>query len=192
MRLKFLPIIFITLMGLVFFYSVPKLHASNADCIQAKIDEQNKEIAKFETEIASYKNELDKITSDKETLSSTIKELDITQKKLEADINVTLGKITQTTLKIEQLGLEINGKKSNIDNLEFAIEKSMREISENDRRTFTEYFFSGQPISYLWHHLSTIESLQKNMSSNIKDLGVAKTDLEGKKTTTESEKSKLI
>ncbi len=86
--------------------------ASYAEELQAKIDAQNAAIAKLEAEIASYKADLSKTVSAGQTLAGTIKELDLNQKKVETDIKVTLDKIKRTNLVIEQLGLQINNKKT--------------------------------------------------------------------------------
>lgn len=192
MRKYYYIVITTGFLSLLFFCSSLNVFASYADELQEKIDIQNQEIERLEEEIASYKNELNETVSTGQTLAGAVKELDINQKKLEADIKVSLDKITRTELTIEQLGLQIDGKKNTITNFESTIAKNIRNVAENDRKTFTMQLLGERSMSDAWRQLSFAETIQKKMIDDIKKLALAKTDLEGKKITTETEKNKLV
>lgn len=166
--------------------------ASYADELQAKIDAQNAAIAKLEAEIASYKADLDKTVSTGQTLSGAIKELDLTQKKVETDIKVTLDKIKRTTLVIEQLGLQIDDKKSSIKDLNSAIANGMRELESGDRVSLVVSLFQEESLSDAWRRFDAIQSVQKGLMKNIKELAGAKATLEVKKTDTEAQKKEMV
>lgn len=166
--------------------------ASYAEELQAKIDAQNAAIAKLEAEIASYKADLSKTVSAGQTLAGTIKELDLNQKKVETDIKVTLDKIKRTNLVIEQLGLQINNKKTSIKDLNKAIGSGMREIESGDHVSLIVSLLQEESLTSAWRRLDAIQSVQKGLMQNIKKLATVKATLEGEKVDTEAQKKEMV
>jgi murein DD-endopeptidase MepM/ murein hydrolase activator NlpD len=178
----------------ILFLCLPliSIYAQSADELKGKIDQSNAEIAKLEQEIANYQKQLTAVGAQANTLSNAIKKLDLTRQKLLTDIKVTEKKINSATIKIEQLGLQINDKKSTIEDNRSALNESMRALYELDRGTIVETILSNKSFSDAWQDIDNIGLFQGKIKEKVNQLAETKKGLENNRSDAEDARQELF
>lgn len=190
MRLPHLKIFLLTLALLAVVHSVAV--ADEAADIQARIDQRASDIKALEKEIAGYQTQLNTLAGQKSTLTAAIQALTITEKKLKADIAVTNEKIDATTLRIKQLSSEIGTTQETIDDNTRVIFASFRAMNEEGQHSTIEILLSSRSLGQAVDGISQLAVLEGNIRDKITELAAAKTNLEGRKKSTETAKADLL
>lgn len=179
---------------MVILLAVPGLfsYAQTVTDIQNKIADKDFDIKKLEQEIASYQIELNNLGEQKNSLNSSIKQLDITKKKLNANIAVTEKKITKTTLKIENLGQDINTKEKYITNNIKSINLGLKQINEFESGSIVVNLLSYDNFSSIWNDVDNVISVREKTRDRIKELKQIKGELEDSRKETISAKNELL
>lgn len=179
---------------MVILLAVPGLfsYAQTVTDIQNKIADKDSDIKKLEQEIASYQIELNNLGEQKNSLNSSIKQLDITKKKLNANIAVTEKKITKTTLKIENLGQDINTKEKYITNNIKSINLGLKQINEFESGSIVVNLLSYDNFSSIWNDVDNVISVREKTRDRIKELKQIKGELEDSRKETISAKNELL
>ncbi|MFA5931842.1 MAG: peptidoglycan DD-metalloendopeptidase family protein [Candidatus Paceibacterota bacterium] len=190
---KFLLILFfIFSLGFFLFSNVFSVYAQTALDIQNKINQKDADIQSLEKEIAAFQIQLDSLGQQKNSLSKTLKELDLTKKKLSADISVTQKKIDKTTLKIENLGKDINTKERHIANNINSINLGLKEINEFESGSIVENLLSYNNFSSVWNDVDSIISIREKTRDRIKELKQIKGELEDTRKEAINAKNELL
>jgi peptidoglycan hydrolase CwlO-like protein len=103
-------------------------HADSVEEIKAQIAEINKQRAALDAEIAGYQKQLNVLSGQKQTLQGAIQTLDVSRNKTATQIKEIQQKIAGATLKLSQLGLEIQDKEKSISLDQAAVAASIRAI----------------------------------------------------------------
>jgi len=166
--------------------------AQTADELQQKIDQRNKDISDLENQIKGYQGQIESLGTQANTLTATIKSLDLTQKKLAASIEITQNRIAEKNLEIQRLGLQINSKKSAINDDERIIRQSFVDLSGEDTLSVEQIFLSSKSISDVMNSLDSLTALESNIRNRVGKLNLDKTALESNKADTEKARRDLV
>lgn len=183
-KFKFLIVLFI-----LFFAT--NANASVIDELKARITDRNAKIQELEKEIVKYQNDLEEVGEEKKTLTNEVKTLDISRQKISTDIRLTQNRIDSTSLQIEELSYDIGAKKTKIGKNTEAIARTIRAINEIESDSLIEIVLSNNNLSEFLDQVETLQQFQSTMRDDVKQLTVLKDDLEDKKDKTEKKKKEL-
>ena len=166
--------------------------AALVDDLQSQINSKQQEIQKLEEQAAAYKKELQNAQSQSSTLKNQIATIDSRIKKLQNDISLTSAKIDSTSLKIEQLALDISSKQNEIDKKKDGIASMMQVLYEYDQESLMEMALTKTTFSDLLDQVHYIETIQENVYNDMLAYQDLKKGLEDTKSLTEAQKNDLI
>lgn len=176
----------------LFFLSTNLVFAqSEAERLQAQIDERNTRLEDIEKEIAQFESALKEVGAEKDTLNRAISQLNLERQKVLSDIKYTENKISNTDLEINKLALEINEAKRDIDRNEAAIGEIIRTLNANDNDSFIEVLLRNENLSEFWGEVENLETVKNTMNDQVHQLLELKTTLEGKKENETEKRSEL-
>ena len=167
--------------GILLILTSNQSYAGVIDDLQSQIAERNQRIAEIEAEIAKYEREITQTQGQAQTLSVKIRELDATRRKLEAEIRATGEKIGNANLSIQELELELEKTKKNIEERLTALADSLRQIERELSNSFFEIVLSNQSISQTLERVEETERLQSAVQDNLGQLKSFKAILENKR-----------
>jgi murein DD-endopeptidase MepM/ murein hydrolase activator NlpD len=190
---KKLRIFFFVLLLLVTGYRllVTSVSAATIDELKTQIEQRNQQIEEIEKEIIKYQAELDKNSKEADTLKNQIRQLETAKKKLLADISLTKKKIETAKLNIQELGLQIDSKKQDIDKKTSLLAEIIRNMKDRESFSVVEFILSQENLSGFYDDLAKMENLQAETGDKLDELRGLKKNLEGEKTIQEKEKRNL-
>jgi murein DD-endopeptidase MepM/ murein hydrolase activator NlpD len=166
--------------------------AQTASDLNNKIIEDNQNIAQLEQEIAQYQAQLNDIGKQKVSLNGSIKQLDLTQKKLVANIAVTQNKIDQTTIKIKNLGSQIDVKQNSIEGDSSAIASEIKNTNEFEQKNLLETLLSDNDFTSVWNDIDNMVAVREKIREMVVQLKQIKGELEDTKKQTVDAKNELV
>lgn len=166
-------------------------HADSVEEIKAQIAEINKQRAALDAEIAGYQKQLNVLSGQKQTLQGAIQTLDVSRNKTAAQIKEIQQKITGATLKLSQLGLEIQDKEQSISLDQAAIAASIRAIDKTDDASLIEQLLSSTNLADAWIRVDNLSSLNLALSEHRAALAESKTVLKSQHEAVASTKTEL-
>lgn len=161
------------------------------DSLKQQIEDKNTEIQKIQEEIDLYTKQITETGKEASTLKGLIKTLENTKAKLTADLKLTEKKIQTSALNIVQLGITIDEKKTLINQGLSALGNSIRVINDIEKQSFIELILGNENIYDAWSAVESLGQFEGGIYDQLADLKVLKKQLEGSKTQTEKEKTKL-
>lgn len=184
-------LLIIILLPLVFNGSIVSF-AQSADEIRQNINSHNNRIKQLEEEIKNYEKQIEAVGNEAKSLQNAVKVLDINQKKITTEIQKTETNIKKTNLAIENLGSEIRDIETSISANMSAIAKTLNSMRQKDEESLLESFLGNKSIADVIDEYESINQFQKKIQSASRELEVYKNELQHKKTTSETEKKKLL
>lgn len=172
--------------------ALPAMAQTEAERLQAEINERNKRLASIEKEIAAFEAELQKVGAEKSTLQAAINKLELERKKIQADIRLTEGKISSTDVEISKLSLEIEDATQKIIKNQAAISENLRLLSQNDEASLIELFLRHENLSEFWGEVEELEIVRQGMRERVTDLNRLKELLGGKVEEESDKRSELV
>ncbi|MBI2507196.1 MAG: hypothetical protein HYW09_01110, partial [Candidatus Niyogibacteria bacterium] len=165
--------------------------ASSIDALRLDISEKNKQIAELQEEINKFQKDLDKTEEEADTLGNQIKVFSATISKLSADIRVTQKRIEAAELTLDELGIEISKRNSEISGSKNALVEIIRNMNEVDSQSLVEIMLAQASISNFFSDIDYIESLGSEMKIKLGELKDAKLALEDEKAKQKNIKTSL-
>ena len=184
-------LIFILSFIIIFTLSLQEASASIIDELKERITDRNTKIQELEKEIAKYQDDLEGVGKEKQTLKSEVKTLDISRQKIGANIKLTQNKIDSTNLQIQELSYGIDDKEIKIDKNTEVIAETIRAMNEIESDSLIEIVLSNNNISGFFDQIETLQQFQSKMRDDVRKLTELKDELEDKKNTTEKKKKEL-
>lgn len=173
-----------------FFFPVG-IGANQVDELKLEISKKNLEMNELEEEIQTWEKELEIIGEEKQSLNRDIKQLEITQKKLNSSIYLTNEQIKTTTLKIEELAIDIDGKGEEIEKNTQALAEALRAINEQENYSLLESMLANDKLSEFWNDLEGLQKVQVEIRNKTNALKKSKDELVVDKEKSEIEKNNL-
>jgi murein DD-endopeptidase MepM/ murein hydrolase activator NlpD len=166
--------------------------STQIDQLKSQINNHTTQIANLEKEIGQYQQNLNATTKQATTLKNELTTIDTERKKLGTEIKVTENKVSQTNLNLQRLAIEIGDKDESIKNHQAALGESLRKLRATEDDTLVEMLLSQNDLSSFVIDQERFLNLENSINTQIANLRDLKTELADKKTTTETEKKKLI
>ncbi|MFT5280806.1 MAG: murein DD-endopeptidase MepM/ murein hydrolase activator NlpD [Flavobacteriaceae bacterium] len=188
MRYRNVLVFSIILLGISPFIT----YAQNANDLQNKIEEQNREIERIEDEIQEYQQKLNQTSSQKNTLQKAINNLITTENKIKSSINATSSKIKKTDTTIQKIDNDIQTTKERVRRNKIILARSLRKIHEADNISFLETLMQKDSLSEVWRDIDETISLNKKVQDYTETLEVFKETLLVSRLEKDTEKSKLV
>lgn len=165
--------------------------ADSVDEIKAQIAEIQRQRAALDAEIAGYQRQLNVLSGQKQTLQGAIQTIDVSRNKTAAQIKDIQKKIAAATLKLSQLGLEIQSKEQSISLDEEAIASSLRAIASLGDTSLIEHLLSAQDLADAWLRVDELSTLNASLSEHRMALKDAKVVLKSQHEAIASTKNEL-
>lgn len=183
---------FLIFLGILVIIPIVFSYAQTAQELNDKINQKNIDIAKLEEEIKQYQSQLDGLGKQKDSLNVSIKQLDLTRKKLVADIAVTQNKIDKTSLKIKELGLQINDKQSIISNNVNAMSMNIRQTNELEQDNVLATLLSESDFTIIWNDIDNMTAVSNKIREMTVEVKLIKGELEDTRKETTDAKNELV
>lgn len=187
-------VLFSIVAALVLFSPITRpdvLHADSVEEIKAQIAEINKQRAALDAEIAGYQKQLNVLSGQKQTLQGAIQTIDVSRYKTSAQIKEIQQKIAGATLKLSQLGIEIQVKEQSMSLDEAAIAASIRAIDSSDDSTLIEQLLSANDLADAWVRVDALGALNSALAEHRTALADAKSVLKSQHEAVASTKTEL-
>lgn len=195
MKFKIL-ILFFLVAGLVlsnpnFAYSEDTAVGGNKeeiDDLNQKIADQKAKIKDLEEAMAKYKKNIETTKVQAASLKNQISILNNRLAQTEIEIQLTEGKIDEAKMEIEALELSIADKEAVISKQKIIIGKMVRNISADDQKNYLEIMLTSNSFADFYNQVKYLESVYADLGRSVKNLRLAKEDLDFKKAQVESRK----
>lgn len=178
---------------ILLLFVVPFASAQSIDvaALQREIDDKNQKIQALNIEIIKYQN-LALQASDKGlSLKQQITILEQSRKALTLEITKIQTKIDATNLNIKQLVSKIYDSENKIDTLHDGLEKSIREISQNDTFHVVINLLNNKNFSDFFGKLDEQNQFNASIQDKVSQIQSEKRKLENNKTEVEKTKQQL-
>jgi len=154
----------------------------------AEIDELNKEIAtrkdkikQLEETLSTYKKTITQKQTEAQSLKNQLSILDNRVAQAQVDIVLTQAKIDEVQLQISALELSIADKEGSI-----AVQKKMlvaivKNVNSADRKNYLEIMLTNENFADFYNQVKYLETVYADLGRSVKDLRLAKEDLNAKK-----------
>ncbi len=156
------------------------------DILNKQIAERKARIKELEDTISKYKQSIESKRLEAVSLSNQLSLLDNKIAQTETDIKLTEEKITEAKLEIEALELSIQDKELTIEKQKIIISKIVRNIHAEDQKNYIEILLTSDSFADFYNQVKYLESVYTDLGQSVKNLRLAKEDLEMKKTQVDS------
>ncbi|MDD2757882.1 MAG: peptidoglycan DD-metalloendopeptidase family protein [Patescibacteria group bacterium] len=160
-----------------------------------EIDDLNKQIAarkdkikQLEETMAKYKQNIAAKQLEAVSLKNQLSILDNKLSQTETDIKLTEEKIGEAKLEIEALQLSIADKQKSIDKQKIIISKIVRNIHADDQKNYLEILLTSNSFADFYNQAKYLENVYTDLGKSVKNLRLAKEDLDAKKAQVEARK----
>lgn len=177
------------------FFVPPVRAENNVGGNKEEIDDLNKQIAakkdrikQLEDTIAKYKKSIEQKKLEAVSLKNQIGILDNRLAQTTIDIKITEEKIGEAKMEVEALQLSIQDKEATIAKQKLIISKMVRNIHAEDRKNYLEIMLTSASFADFYNQVKYLESVYTDLGRSVKNLRLAKEDLDAKKIQVESRK----
>ena len=166
--------------------------AATAEELQQKIADQQKLIQQLDVKIKEYSDLSDKTSAEAKSLNSVITGLKQNEKILQLDIDKTKAEISKTSLDIQSLDGQIGKSENQISRFQDSIEKNIKAVYQNESVSIAQNFLSQRSLSSVLNELDQLSRFDKDLTSAINDLDVAKKNLQAAQDVKVAKKQELV
>ncbi|MFA5127576.1 MAG: peptidoglycan DD-metalloendopeptidase family protein [Patescibacteria group bacterium] len=189
-------ILFFIVMGLVlsnpnFAYSESSAVGGNKeeiDDLNKKIANQKAKIKEMEETMAKYQKSINATKLQAVSLKNQISILNNRLAQTESEVQITEGKINEAKMEIEALELSITDKEAIIKKQQIIIAKMVRNISADDQKNYLEIMLTSNSFADFYNQVKYLQSVYSDLGQSVKNLRLAKDDLNFKKAQVEGRK----
>ncbi|MDP3963788.1 MAG: peptidoglycan DD-metalloendopeptidase family protein [bacterium] len=169
------------------------LKAGILDDIKREIQQKEAEVLQLEAEKKQYEGTITQKRTQQRTLQNTIAALNAEISRLQVQQKITVTQISSTELSIRALGTQINQAESAIAKNLYRIGAVLRTLHEQaeTHRTLVSLMLANQPLSAFLGQLTYTQSLEEELFDQTQLLTKTKKDLEGEKTSLQTEQQRL-
>ncbi len=156
----------------------------NTDEIQQlnkEIEARKQKIKDLEDTIAKTKTLIEQKQTQAVSLKNTLSILDNHAAQIELDIEATQEKIKQAALEIEALTLSIADKEKSIARQKKLIIAVIKNIHAADQKNYLEIMLTNDNFADFYNQSKYLETVYTDLGRSVKNLRLAKEDLDGKK-----------
>jgi murein DD-endopeptidase MepM/ murein hydrolase activator NlpD len=135
-----------------------------------------------------YQKNIDQKKLEAVSLKNQIGILDNQINKIKTDVELTEEKIKATQLEIDLLGYSIKDKSASIESQKKMISSMVQKIHADDQKNYVEIMLTQDSFADFYSQLNNLEEVYADIGKSVKNLRIAKEELETKKTQVEERK----
>lgn len=186
---KFVVILF--LLSAILSWPVFYCSADNSleiDKLNQAIAEKKEKTKQLEASIAEYKEKIAKKQLEAVSLNNQMSILDNRMSAIELDIQATTEKLNSIMLEIEALNLSIQDKEEIINKQKDLVAELLRTLHYKNGKSYIKIAATYENFSDFYNQVQYLKTVETDLTKNVKNLKLAKTELENKKDQTEERK----
>lgn len=155
--------------------------STEIDQLNKQIDTRKDKIKELEDTIAKYKNNIDVKRTEAVSLKNQMSILENRIAQAEADVSLTTEKLDKTKLEIEALNITITQKQETINKQKKIVSKIIQTLHANDQKNFLEIMLTNDNFAEFYNQAKYLESVYTDLGRSVKQVRLAKEDLDKKK-----------
>ena len=187
MKLKALFILTALAIGVistpVLVWAAPEVGGNTQEIQQlnAEIEARKQKIKDLEATMAKTKQLIEQKQTQSVSLKNTLSILDNHVSQTELDIMATQETIKQSELEIEALTLSIDDKEKSMGKQKKLITAVIKNIHAADQKNYLEIMLTNENFSDFYNQSKYLETVYTDLGRSVKNLRLAKDDLDNKK-----------
>jgi murein DD-endopeptidase MepM/ murein hydrolase activator NlpD len=158
------------------------------DDLNRQIAERKDRIKQLEDTMNKYRENIAQKQLEAVSLKNQLSILDNKLLQTQSEIKLTEEKISEAKLEIEALELSIKDKEATIDKQKKIISKIVRNIHAEDQKNYIEILLTSNSFADFYDQVKYLESVYTDLGRSVKNLRLAKEDLDAKKVQVEARK----
>lgn len=175
-----------------FSFNIATVNAqTDVGTLQKQIEDKNQQIQTLNAEIQKYQELASKANAQSSSLKQLIAGLEADRSKLNLEIKKINIQIDSTNLNLKDLSSKINVSEDKIKTLQEGLEKSLREISQNDNFHVVLNLLNNKSFSDFFGKIDDQEQFNASIHDKVVLLAGEKATLEQNKTKVEKTKKEL-
>lgn len=182
--------LFLGLLSLIFYGNIFVSAVGNSSVeveqLNREIEAKKDKIKELEVTIEKYKKNIDEKLSESASLKNQLSILSNRIAQTETDINLTTEKLDTTKLEIEALDISIKAKEEVIAKQKRLISKIIQNLHANDQKNFLEIMLTNKNLADFYNQAKYLEDVYTDLGRSVKQVRVAKEDLDKKKSEAEN------
>ena len=149
--------------------------------LNAEIEARKQKIKDLEATMAKTKQLIEQKQTQSVSLKNTLSILDNHVSQTELDIMATQETIKQSELEIEALTLSIDDKEKSMGKQKKLITAVIKNIHAADQKNYLEIMLTNENFSDFYNQSKYLETVYTDLGRSVKNLRLAKDDLDNKK-----------
>lgn len=177
-------LILLVVFGCVFstqFFVLAADTAIEIDQLNKQIEARKDKIKELEDTIAKYRTNIEKKRTEAVSLKNQVSIIENRIAQAEADVNLATEKLKKTKLEIEALNIIIIQKQITIKKQKKIISKIIQNLHANDQKNFLEIMLTNDNFADFYNQAKYLENIYTDLGRSVKQVRLAKEDLEKKK-----------
>ncbi len=167
--------------------AAPSSVSEEIQVLNQEIANRKDKISQLESTIAGYKKVIAEKQNQAVSLKNQLSILDNRAAQMQADIDLTKIKIEQKQLQIDSLKLTIAAKEKTLAKQKSVVAKMIEQVHANDQRNYVEIMLSYGSFADFYNQAKTTENVYIDIGRSVKEVRLAKEDLDARKKQVEAE-----
>lgn len=192
MSKKFFTIIVI-MIGLIsnpIFVISQTSNSSEIEVLNQEIAARKDKIKQLEETINVYKKNIEQKRLESVSLKNQLSILDNRLSQSKTDLQMTEEKISETELEMEVLSLAIADKQLTMMRQKKIISQIVNGIQRADQKNYLEIILTNDDFANFFNEVKNLENIYTDLGRSVKNLRLAKEDLDDKQKLVEEQKNK--
>lgn len=183
---KFIVIISISAITLAPFLVFAATNQAEIDALNKEIEARKAKIQQMENTMSTYQKNIEAKRTEAVSLKNQMSIITNRVAQTETDIDLTEEKLKQTQLEIDALSLSIKDKQSLLEKQKAIVAKIVQNLRVNDQKNFLEIMLTNENFADFYNQATYLENVYTDLGKSVKDVRLAKGDLEDKKVQVEN------
>lgn len=160
--------------------------ADDIDALNKQISVSKDKMQQLEATMAKYTKIISDTQDQAQSLRNQLSFLDNSIAQIQADLDITKEKIKQTNLEIQALQIGITDKLKTIGEQQKIVVSLVKDINSSDQKNYLEIMLSYNSFPEFYDQLKQVENIYTDVGRAIKNVRLAKEQLQRKQAQLES------
>lgn len=178
---KILSIITLGAILLAPFLALAATNQAEIDALNKEIEARKNKIKQLESTMSTYQKNIEVKRTEAVSLKNQVSIISNRVAQTEADVNLTKEKLKQIEMEIEALTLTIKDKQNLMDRQKAIVGKIIQNLHVNDQKNFLEIMLTNNNLADFYNQAAYLENVYSDLGKSVKNVRLAKADLEDKK-----------
>lgn len=186
---KILSVITISAVLLAPFLALAATNQAEIDALNKEIEARKDKIKQLESTMGTYQKNIEVKRTEAVSLKNQMSIISNRVAQIEVDVNLTKEKLKQTELEIDALTLSIKDKQNLMDRQKAIVAKIIQNLHVNDQKNFMEIMLTNANLADFYNQATYLENVYSDLGKSVKNVRLAKADLENKKLQVENRRA---